>query len=87
MRRLLLTTSASAHANKKQFAEAEAAFKKAIEIRPDNADAYTGLATVYNAQKKFDLAAEASANAAKYRPRPAARPAAAATPRRSTTRA
>jgi Tfp pilus assembly protein PilF len=47
-------------------AEAEAAFKKAIELKPDSADAYTGLANLYNAQKKFDLAAEASANAAKF---------------------
>jgi predicted Zn-dependent protease len=47
-------------------AEAEAAFKKAIELKPDSADAYTGLANLYNGQKKFDLAAEASANAAKY---------------------
>jgi len=47
-------------------AEAEAAFKKAIEIKPDSADAYTGLANLYNGQKRFDLAAEASANAAKY---------------------
>jgi len=30
------------------------------------ADAYTGLANIYNSQKKFDLAAEASANASKY---------------------
>ena len=47
-------------------AEAEAAFKKAIELKPDSADAYTGLANLYNAQKKFDLAAEASANASKF---------------------
>jgi tetratricopeptide (TPR) repeat protein len=45
-------------------AEAEAAFKKAIELNPNSADAYTGLANLYNAQKKFDLAAEASAKAA-----------------------
>jgi predicted Zn-dependent protease len=51
---------------KQQPAEAEAAFKKAIELKPDNADAYTALANLYNSQKKFDLAAEASANAAKY---------------------
>jgi Tfp pilus assembly protein PilF len=44
-------------------AEAEVAFKKAIELKPDSADAYTGLANLYNAQKKFDLAAEASAKA------------------------
>ena len=47
-------------------AEAEASFKKAIELKPDNGDAYTALANLYNSQKKFDLAAEASANAAKY---------------------
>ena len=55
-----------AHANKKDYAAAETAYKKAIELKPDNADAYTGLATLYNQQKKFDLAAEASANASKY---------------------
>jgi len=55
-----------AQSNKKDYAAAEAAYKKAIEIKPDHADAYTGLATLYNQQKKFDLAAEASANAAKY---------------------
>jgi tetratricopeptide (TPR) repeat protein len=51
---------------KQQYTEAEASFKKAIELKPDNADAYTALANLYNSQKKFDLAAEASANAAKY---------------------
>ena len=51
---------------KQQQAEAEASFKKAIELKPDNADAYTALANLYNSQKKFDLASEASANAAKY---------------------
>jgi tetratricopeptide (TPR) repeat protein len=51
---------------KQQYTEAEASFKKAIELKPDNADAYTALANLYNSQKKFDLASEASANAAKY---------------------
>ena len=51
---------------KQQPAEAEASFKKVIEIKPDSAEAYTALANLYNSQKKFDLAAEASANAAKY---------------------
>jgi tetratricopeptide (TPR) repeat protein len=51
---------------KQQQAEAEASFKKAIELKPDNGDAYTALANLYNSQKKFDLAAEASANAANY---------------------
>ena len=55
-----------AHTNKKAYAEAEAAYKKVVELKPDSAEAYTGLANIYNAQKKFDLAAEASANAAKY---------------------
>ena len=51
---------------KKDYTEAETAFKKAIELKPDNADAYTALANLYNSQKKFDRAADASANAAKY---------------------
>lgn len=55
-----------AHSNKKEYDQAEAAFKKAIELKPDNGEAYTGLANLYNAQKKFDLAADASAKAAQY---------------------
>ena len=51
---------------KQQYGEAEASFKKVIELKPDSAEAYTALANLYNSQKKFDLAAEASANAAKY---------------------
>jgi tetratricopeptide (TPR) repeat protein len=51
---------------KQQYTEAEASFKKVLELKPDSADAYTALANLYNSQKKFDLAAEASANAAKY---------------------
>ena len=39
---------------KKDYAQAEAAYKKAIEINPEFAEAYNGLATVYNDQKKFD---------------------------------
>jgi Tfp pilus assembly protein PilF len=49
--------------NKKDYAKAEEAFKKTIELKPDSVDAYTGLAGLYNTQKKFDLAAEASAKA------------------------
>jgi tetratricopeptide (TPR) repeat protein len=49
----------------KEWAKAEEAFKKAIEIKPDSADAFNGLATVFNAQKKFNEAAEASAQAQK----------------------
>lgn len=54
------------HSNKKEYAEAEAAFKKAIELKADHVNAHTQLASVYNAQRKFDLAAESSAAAAKY---------------------
>lgn len=52
-----------AYTNKKQYDEAATAFNKAIEIKPTT-EAYTGLANVYNAQKKFDLAGQASAKAA-----------------------
>ena len=51
-------------------------YKKAIEVDPNSADGYTGLANVYNAQKKFDQAAEASAQAMKLSARPARRAAA-----------
>jgi tetratricopeptide (TPR) repeat protein len=53
------------YAQKKDWAQAEASYKKAIEVDPNAADAYNGLANVYNAQKKFDQAAEASAQAMK----------------------
>jgi tetratricopeptide (TPR) repeat protein len=56
---------AANYAQKKDWAQAEASYKKAIEVEPNSADAYNGLANVYNAQKKFDLAAEASAQAMK----------------------
>lgn len=54
----------AAHAQKQQFGEAEAAYKKAIEIKADFAEAYNGLAGVYNSQKRFDEAAAATAKAA-----------------------
>jgi tetratricopeptide (TPR) repeat protein len=54
---------------KKEFDKAEEAYKKAIEVsNPPDADAYTGLANAYNAQKKFELAADASAKAAQAAP-------------------
>jgi tetratricopeptide (TPR) repeat protein len=53
------------YAQKKDWAQAEASYKKATELDPNSADAYNGLANVYNAQKKFDQAAEASAQAMK----------------------
>ena len=54
---------AFSESQKKDFDKAEAAYKKAIEIKPDYAEAYSGLANVYNATRKFDQAATASAKA------------------------
>jgi tetratricopeptide (TPR) repeat protein len=47
------------------YAEAEAAFRAALALDPDNAESYDGLAEIYNAQRRFDDAAEASAAAAR----------------------
>jgi tetratricopeptide (TPR) repeat protein len=47
----------------KDYPKAEEAYKKATEIRPNDAAAFNGLANVYNAQKKFDEAQAASAKA------------------------
>jgi tetratricopeptide (TPR) repeat protein len=54
------------YAQLKDYDKAEAAYKKAVEIKADDATGYSGLATVYNAQRKFDLASEASAKATQY---------------------
>jgi tetratricopeptide (TPR) repeat protein len=51
---------------KKDYAAAEASFKKALELKPDYVDAWNGLANVYNSQGKTDLALEASNKAAQY---------------------
>jgi tetratricopeptide (TPR) repeat protein len=53
-----------ANAQKQQHAPAEAAFKKAIELKPDFVEAYNALAGVYNVQKKYDEALAVSAKAA-----------------------
>jgi tetratricopeptide (TPR) repeat protein len=50
---------------KKDYDAAEAAYKKALEVKPDSSEAYMGLSNVYNAQKKFDQASEAGAQAQK----------------------
>jgi tetratricopeptide (TPR) repeat protein len=50
---------------KKDWAAAEEAYKKAIEVKPDAPEPYNGLANVYNAQQKFKEAAEMSAEAGK----------------------
>ncbi|HQZ38138.1 MAG TPA: tetratricopeptide repeat protein [Vicinamibacterales bacterium] len=44
--------------------QAEEAWKKAIELKPDYAEALSALATLYNNQKRFDEAAAMSAKAA-----------------------
>ena len=75
-----------AYTHKQQWPEAEAALKKAIELKPTNPDPYNGLANVYNAQKKFDDALAMNQKATELAGRRRA-PAAAATPKRSTTRA
>ena len=51
------------YAQLKDYDKAEAAYKKATEIKPDDPGGYNGLANIYNAQRKFDLATQASAKA------------------------
>lgn len=51
------------HARNKRYPEAEKAFKTATEQNPNLPDAYNGLANVYNAQRRFDEAAQASEKA------------------------
>ena len=53
------------HARKQDWAKAEEAYKKALEINPDAVDAYNGMANVYNAQKKFKEAQAMNAEAIK----------------------
>ena len=50
---------AFSESQKKEYDKAEVAYKKAIELKADYAEAYSGLANVYNATRKFDLAATA----------------------------
>lgn len=61
------------YAQKKEYDKAEEAYKKAIETAPvPDAEAYTGLANVYNAQKKYEQAADALARASAAAPPAAA---------------
>jgi tetratricopeptide (TPR) repeat protein len=53
-----------AQAQKKDYVKAEEAFKKAIELKAEYVEAYNGLATIYNAQKRFEDAQAASQKAA-----------------------
>jgi tetratricopeptide (TPR) repeat protein len=50
-----------ASTQKKDYAAAETAYKKAIELKADHCPAWAGLANVYNIQNKTDLALEATA--------------------------
>jgi tetratricopeptide (TPR) repeat protein len=50
---------------KKDYEGAEAAYKTALTHNPESVDAYNGLATLYNAQKKFKEAQAMSAEASK----------------------
>jgi tetratricopeptide (TPR) repeat protein len=50
-----------ANTQKKDWAAAETAYKKAIELKADHCAAWSGLANVYNVQNKTDLALEATA--------------------------
>ncbi|HEV3139765.1 MAG TPA: carboxypeptidase regulatory-like domain-containing protein, partial [Vicinamibacterales bacterium] len=50
---------AYSYSQKKEYDKAEDAYKKAIELKADYIEAYNGLANIYNAQRKFDEAAEA----------------------------
>jgi len=52
-------------AAKKDYPAAETAYKKAIELEPNLIEAYSGLATIYNDQKKFDEAKAMSAEVMK----------------------
>ncbi len=49
---------------KKDEKAAEEAWKKALEMKPDYAEALNALSTLYNNQKRFDEAAAMSAKAA-----------------------
>jgi len=60
-----LVNIGSNYAMKKDYPQAEAALKKALELDPNSVDAYNLLATVYNDQKKFPEAQAMSAEASK----------------------
>jgi tetratricopeptide (TPR) repeat protein len=63
----------AAYAKKAQAAQGDAAtelwakteenYKKSVELKPDYSDGWAALAALYNQQKKFDLAAQASEKA------------------------
>jgi tetratricopeptide (TPR) repeat protein len=54
-----------AYAGKEDWTNAEAAFNKAKEMKPEAPEPYRGLRNMYNSQKNFDKAAEMAAEANK----------------------
>ena len=55
----------SVYAQKKEYDKSEEAYRKVLELNPESVDAYNGLATIFNSQKKFTEAQAASAEATK----------------------
>jgi tetratricopeptide (TPR) repeat protein len=53
----------AAYYSKEDQVKAEENYKKSVELKPDYADGWNALASLYNQQKKFDLAAAASEKA------------------------
>ena len=52
-----------ANMQKKDYAAAETAYKKALELKADHCAAWAGLANLYNVQNKTDLALDATSKA------------------------
>jgi len=55
------------YAKKADYEKAEASFKQALTLDEKSADAYDGLAIIYNTQKKFDEAGKASTKSGELR--------------------
>ena len=53
----------AAYYSKDDQVKAEENYKKSVELKPDYADGWNALASLYNQQKKFDLAGQASEKA------------------------
>ena len=53
------------YSRKQDWAKAEESYKKALEVNPESAESYNGLANAYNAQKKFTEAQAMNAEASK----------------------
>lgn len=51
------------YSRQKQYEQAEAAYKAAVALNPESAEAYDGLAALYNSTNRLDLAADAAARA------------------------